>query len=185
MTNLAPEVRLPQVSFDIRLGKKYNLVDFDYEAYIEHLQDCGLTSDDIESTQIYIRSSRLPAINPGLFTSPPPLITLAAGKKANRALIHETQHRIDSATKAVPIGYNSPELKLIGFSGVSGGAVAAEVIAFAEDYPAEVHASIVGILICAIGGLAYTGYKYANRPAERRARAAEKNVHDTFLVLER
>ncbi|HEY4964437.1 MAG TPA: hypothetical protein VIH90_07140 [Candidatus Saccharimonadales bacterium] len=102
---------LPTVSFDIRLGKDYKFIDFDYDKYINDLQDSGLSGEEITDTEIvfkHISPLRIFAAF-GHYNIKEDRVTVnrngygdrSKASVANRTLRHETQHRMDILNNGV------------------------------------------------------------------------------------
>src|SRR5256885_209151 len=91
---------IPEVSFDVKLGKKYKHVDFDYGAYKQMITDMGGEEEDFQNASIQIKpkkpffGGRYAPYNRGV---PEEGTTEVFGrpKKANKTLAHETQHYLD------------------------------------------------------------------------------------------
>lgn len=91
----APTVEvLPEVSFDIDLGKKYSYVDFDYDAY--HRQVVRMGGDKVDYQEASIRfEDRGLSLTRGYFSPSTEEIVVATGERTNATLAHETKHYLD------------------------------------------------------------------------------------------
>lgn len=106
---------LPEVSFNVELGKKYQSIDFDYDEYSSSLRRAGLSHDEIAAMRLNFNSGiceRTPrpskAGSPkrilGHYSTKPRLQVIhdygaeylfAYGKFINQVIMHETGHAYD------------------------------------------------------------------------------------------
>ena len=85
---------LPEVSFDIDLGRKYSYVDFDYDAYRNQIRSMG--GDELDFQQADIRfEDRGLSVTRGYYSPTTEEIVVAASGRTNTVLAHETQHYLD------------------------------------------------------------------------------------------
>ncbi len=90
----APERILPEVSFDIRIGKKYRYVDFDYDAYFQKATEMGMTPEQIAAVSVHFKK---PSYSPlrGGYNRYDKKTEVRMARRANKTLVHELKHAAD------------------------------------------------------------------------------------------
>ncbi len=188
--------RLPEVSFDVRLGKRLKTIDFNYVDYIDHLHDQGLGQADIENTKVHIRNSRgleVVGIAPqGWYNADNQVVHVKAlrplsPKLINKRLLHETSHRIDHALGT----HASLKLNVVGNLGV----IAGNALVFGCYIPLGLHeinnnqaARDVGEIMLSAGLttlLASSGFRHFIHPDERRAYSAQKQQKQFISIIKK
>lgn len=210
VATISDERFIPQVTFDVRLGSKVEYIDFDYEAYTEHLRESGLTSEEIRATSIIFlakggdldnadskeaESVRLPDHVNGNYSprTQSMKVKVHKSKSTNKILVHESQHRIDHILGAQWLQYDPNKMQKsydtmvaslkLGMVGV-GGALATSKWGIDNDL---IQKTIAGSTMTGLlGSLANMGHKflpYIRDPFEVRARDAEKSVDTQFVSV--
>lgn len=85
---------LPEVSFDIDLGKKYSHVDFDYVAFRNQIRNMGGDNSDYQQANIRFEDRGLSPTR-GYYSPSTQEIVVATSEKTNDVLAHETRHYLD------------------------------------------------------------------------------------------
>ena len=185
----------PAVSFDIRLGKKYDFVDFDYDAFNTIADDLGI-SDDARSSLNVIVDKRIPRglLTLGRYISSEKTVRIKANRKANNTAKHELSHAADDANV---VEFNNSRY-LAGKIGIASmyGLVYIETLnaiystsgltkALYGDSVAEAahNFSETGFPIAFVAANAAAIAGYYMHPIERKARQAAKQHQPDMLTL--
>lgn len=191
-----PHVGLPDnapiVSVDIKLGKKYKEVDFDYESYQRELDRQGMPEDALPMNVLIKRRSikdRLLARSLGSYCRRH--INVSATRDADKTLKHEMQHGVDdnnNILEANDFRYSMGIQAVDSFIPASLGAVSTQISLGLMSYFGKVNAGnldraviTAGIVPLLVGGVATWGYSM--HPAERRAEKAAKQSPEKILTL--
>lgn len=94
---------LPHVSFDIRLGKKVQYIDFNYSDYKRSAEALGLTGDDFSKTTVLVRPNHYR--NKGGYHKGNKSIDVSLDHNVNTHLVHEMKHAADDSEKK--LGYTA------------------------------------------------------------------------------
>ncbi|MGC1176575.1 MAG: hypothetical protein WA843_00750, partial [Candidatus Saccharimonadales bacterium] len=175
----------PIVSMDIRLGKKYKLVDFDYDEFSQEANRLGLSEEDVAGTPISIEKKGLLNIRKGFYDMDGDKgIRVKASRKVNSVLVHEVKHKADDSKGLIEKGmsYRVGRAGLVVGNklGVPTG-VAAGIAAGAGSKTAEHF--ITGPYPIAMGALAVAAAGYVFHPPERRAKRAAKESTANIVTL--
>ncbi len=93
---------VPEVSFDIALGRKYRQVEFDYDAYQQLVLDLGGTPEDLHGLRMEFYSEKC-ATEDGFYNYEENTIGInLAHSKVGEAIAHETQHYVDVQNGMLP-----------------------------------------------------------------------------------
>jgi len=190
--NVTSEQVLPAVNFDVGSSKKSTNVDFDYANYDKYLRANGLYGDDIGDTSIRFHAPKLFPFNPGKHNTQyiegrahGEIDVYAVGKKANKVLVHETQHRIDRMNGFIATHQPRRNLAekglLVGLSGVFGGLTSE--VAIPTHAPSEFFIGSIAMLGVGLAGFLSGAAGYKLRPIERRARRAAREVKTQFVTF--
>jgi hypothetical protein len=183
------ETPTPTVYFDTRLGKLYDTIDFDTEEYTAYLLSRGLTDEQVAQTSVSFNYAPLLGhLVKASYNRPQSKINInathLAGKRTlNKAVYHETEHRIADATDTrAPTAYTiaSNACQLLGLTGLAAGSavnISSDVLGAPEvftDY-ARLLARTSLVLMAISSAIYYTN------PEERRAFKAASH-YDANLV---
>jgi hypothetical protein len=169
---------VPEITFDIKLGKRYDYVDFDYAAYDDYLRAKGLSDEDIEGTTIRFKRSRAIIPYHGIYNRWTKKTTVYIGGKkhgrANRVLTHETQHRVDHVKKIKVYDTYANAVIAGGGVGLLWTGISKTVEGIREDNLTAIDQGRA-YWWAGLGVLALHGLINHFTRAERRARQAAKN----------
>ncbi len=166
---------LPEVSFDIGLGKKYSYVDFDYNAYQREVNDMGGTRTDFENAKILFKDQGISTTR-GSYSPVDESIVVKLSSKTNQVLAHETRHYIDhqrgqlDKTRAISanLSYAATivaDIALFSMIALSALPETTSVGRFGDDWIDETRAIQLGAAMSFL-------YLYYLSPAEIRARTS-------------
>jgi hypothetical protein len=188
---------LPSVSFDIRLGKRFSFVDFDYDGYINNLRGCGLTDDEIREFSIYIEPERHTVLPRASFKLAPNEFTVSvprfrAQKAVNTALNQETQRQVDLALGDISPGDKRfykyyGKVFTVGWFATAGivglNYVSTRMWEYTNTTQAIDRVTTVGFVAGVVGLAAYSGSFYFSE-SESWARKAKKSP-EQFIQLQK
>lgn len=170
----------PTVVFDVNLGKEYEYVDFDYDAFADQATQLGLSNEAAQDLTITV-SAGVSKQDRGYYDDDEYAITLRARNYRDDTLTHELQHAADSKN-----GYPRNNFrKKVGNAAVrplrlcfpvSCGAV---VVRAVGGQTGEIIANFSLVSALTIGATALWGHLL--HPLERRARKAEKTPYPSVL----
>ena len=182
---------VPIVSFDINLGKKYQFVDFDYEAFDEEANRLGISDEDKGGLSIEIK--RKPSLinyrSRGSYWENH--ISVVSRKKVNQSFSHELKHYADDKVEPLTI---DTRYRIGKFSGYAlAGLINAGLLELAiGEMPGpkqdEIfhHADDRRIFGAAMGTAFLARlWGYTLNPVEVRARKAAKQSQANIVTLDK
>lgn len=184
------EGNLPQVSFDIELGKKYENVDFDYDAFKSLIRRMGGTDSDYEDAKILVETrgrNRNGSYNPhdNMIRVGARKGSIVRSDNSDSTLTHETQHYLDDRHGNL----NSPVItKIAGnlAAPVMDAGIGLTVLGYMSSIlnrPEVSNGVRLAATILSIGGIAMHGI-YLNSQDEIRARSSARKHTRSVLTLE-
>lgn len=177
----------PIVSMDIALGKTYDEVDFDYDAFRDEAERLGMSPQDIGGMSVRLKQPRLLDTKGGFYdVNGDKGIIVNANHKVNRRISHELKHKADDVNGRLKkdTKYKAGRFsaimadKLVGL-GAAGGVAAVAGSEIAEKVIASPY------YLTVLGGTALMSAGYFLHPAETRARKAARSSHHEIVTLSR
>lgn len=184
--------RLPRVSFDLSLGERFGYIDFDFECYIEYLEERGLSDNHIYDSALKL--NRHSFIRGGIYRPSSDMVETAvpytgSQEKTNGSLRHEIQHKIDHdlgiwrlreglMTLASYISQPASVLTIIPPAFMATESISTSV-------PYEINRGRAGLIALNIGMIAIFAGSYYLNPLERRAFRAQKEGEEQFITFHR
>jgi len=180
---------IPQVSFDIRLGKRTAYVDFDYTAFVIAAYADGVSPEQVEDLSIHFKAGSFTSL--ALFSKAhydvrKNSMEIAVPRKMerhklNKIVAHETNHFVDRATRGMPLRDKvwrglEGALPIWGIYVSFLGLV--DAVHASADYKPELVSNSRWEVIAGAAAAVIGGAMYQLNPAERRARSAEKSPPD-------
>jgi hypothetical protein len=172
----------PVIVCDIRLGKKYTAVEFDYDTFAWQAHALGMTAGEASQVQINL-DKKVGIFTHGEFDPDLNTVHLKSLTRLNRVTRHELQHAADHAHNRL----QSPTRTRLGNMAMSA-ILPATIFSYATSVAAEKHVIETGAFVDAIsyGTLGFSVLAvgaYHLNPDELRARRAEKSSNRQFFTL--
>jgi hypothetical protein len=187
---LDPNHILPSVTFDINLGKQFSRVDFDFDSYIAHLKESGLSDNDVSSTKVQFHDASASHLTQGRYSRYTGAMDVFLEKdttESNKTVIHETQHRIDDAhgllEKYRDKNITMNIIRLGGLAMLAAGIATETAALFTDNHTLLTGSSAA--LITSIPAQLGTYIAYKRITPERRARKAEREISTQFITTVR
>lgn len=178
----------PIVSMDIRMGKKHQNVDFDYEGFVRRAKDLhDMDDNDIAQLSINIRHRSRFTLTRGGYLPSRKHIDVKAHQQstANKTFRHELQHAADDPKGRLNIGarYISGKLSAYMVNLMTPGILADDVTDTLHTKLPVISSEIYTKSFWILAGLATAGYVL--NPMERRARKASRTKKQDIIIMER
>lgn len=181
---------LPEVSFDINLGRHFQHIGFDYDTYIGYQTDRGLDPQDVIATALHFSTKNEKFFD--AYYSPIRRdigfhgLQNSTNRRANQLIAHELQHKIDhdmgeltitdlAMTAGANVGRSIGKLGLWGAAGLGITAILNR-----SSFTGEVARLLAGSSLSAyiLGRVLYRV-----NPFEKKAREVEAKNKAKFIYL--
>ena len=179
----------PQAIFDISLGKHVAFIDFDTQAYREHLLERGIPEEQLAGHTVRFLSQNWFSLREGYCDTAKNELGIyvsssSTEERLDEVVRHEAEHLVSLTQRPRKLHTSRLASTAFNLAGLTCASVAASAFAVVQGNEKLYEISQTSTYAyAALSGLFYLMHWY--NPEERRARAAEEVVSSTFMTFER